>query len=105
MGQYFFRDVEDVGGDLGKLTWQQDWKLRNAVLSILLLAVGYQLFMRGLPTIIKLTTFAATNQAYYLIQMIFFIPLAIVGLFFAFAKRAKKSPKDKSSSNTAESKN
>jgi zinc transporter ZupT len=94
MGQYFFKDVRNLGEDLRGLPWQKDWKLRNAVLSILFLSVGYQLFLRGLPVILPLVTFGGTAQAYYLVQMLFFVPLAIIGIVFTFAKHSKKSSKD-----------
>src|SRR5271157_3401685 len=93
LGQFFLRKVEIAGGNLKNLSWRDDLKMRNAVLSILFLAIGYEIFMRGLPAVVQGITFVTTTKLYYEIQLFIFIPLMVVGIVVVLVKRTKLVPK------------
>ena len=70
-----------------------EFKLRTAVLSVFILAIGFEVVTRGLPTFfpnMPVWTFIATN-GYYFLRIVYFWPCFIVGFIWGIIRATRKA--------------
>lgn len=90
MGQVFAPGLDKTLRPLGKRVGWDEVKLRNVVLCILFLAIGFEFFTRGLPALLPGATGEVTTRGYYLLRTIYFWPCLVGGLIRGLLKTKKQ---------------
>ena len=95
MGQRFMPKDGTKHLDFDHLTWRQEVRLRESVLFVLLVAIGYELMVRALAFVFaRADAIAATDFLVTLLRLAFLLPGAILFFFVAlFKPRGKRKSK------------
>ena len=85
--------LSDVTGTiaLANLNWKQRVKVRDTVLFIMLLSLGYQLLLRTMNVLFDMAGLIPYGEvAVYAGRLIFFVPCAIIFALLSIFKKPKK---------------
>ncbi len=92
MGQAFAPGLDRESRPLGKRVGWGEVKLRNVVLCVLFLAIGFEFFMRGLPALLPSgATVGDITRGYYLLRAVYFWPCMVGGLIRGLVRKKKQT--------------
>ncbi|MHA1734121.1 MAG: hypothetical protein ACTSU5_19435 [Promethearchaeota archaeon] len=87
MGQHFLPEGGYETIDFNHLSFKEERGLRNSSLFVFLIAIGFQVFLRGLNFLFDRQMTLASNSGYYFLKFVTLVVLAVLTLLFVLVKK------------------